>query len=178
MDKTGAFMKVVERHDRELRALAYRLLGKRTAMDDVLQEAYLKAFRGFDAFRGEATVGTWLYRIVYNACLDYLRGEQRLRETALEDDVPSGAAAPWGAAAAGGDPAEEMPGRESLAAALALLPVEQRAAVLLVDAVGFSYAEAAEVSGVSPGTVASRLNHARSALRETLAEGRGDGMVR
>jgi RNA polymerase sigma-70 factor (ECF subfamily) len=171
MDKSRTFMQMVEQHDRELRALAYRLLGGRTAMDDVLQEAYLRAFRGFGSFRGEAAVGTWLYRIVYNACLDHLRGEQRSREMPLEDDGLSGAAAP------GGDPAETLPGKQSLAAALASLPVEQRATVLLVDAVGFSYAEAAEVSGVSPGTVASRLNHARSALRKTLVEGRGDETV-
>ena len=68
--------------------------------------------------------------------------------------------------------AESVAQRSALAAALASLPAEQRAAVLLVDATGLSYDEAAEVLGVRPGTIASRLHHARSALRTTLSEGR------
>ncbi len=162
-------MTMVERHDRELRALAYRLLGDRVAMDDVMQEAYLKAFRGLSSFRREAQPGTWLYRIVYNACLDHLRRERRAGEVPLE-----GVAEP----VSPDDPSEEALERADLAGALAALPVEQRAAVMLVDAGGLSYEEAAEVLSVPPGTVASRLNHARSALRVTLVEGRGYGTVR
>ena len=71
------------------------------------------------------------------------------------------------------DPAESVAQKHDLAAALALLPAEQRAAVILVDAAGFAYGEAAEVLGVRPGTIGSRLHEARSALRKTLAEGRG-----
>ncbi len=159
MDQTKAFMEIVKRHDRGLRALVFRLLRNREALDDVLQEAYLKAFRGFSAFRGDAQAGTWLYRIVYNACLDYLRSERRSREIPLEgvDDHLGHL-----------DPAEAVLSGLSLAEALALLPLEQRAAVWLVDATGLSYRQAAEVLGVPGGTVASRLNHARAALRRTL----------
>lgn len=159
MDQTTEFMQIVRRHDRGLRALAYRLLRNREVLDDVLQEAYLKAFRGFSAFRGEAQASTWLYRIVYNCCLDHLRRERRslevLVDTVCDDRVSL-------------DPADEVQSDEGLAKTLALLPVEQRAAVLLVDAIGLSYEQAAEVLSVPAGTVASRLNHARRALRMTL----------
>ena len=145
--------------DRPLRALAFRLLGDREAMDDVLQEAYAKAFRALPRFRGEATAGTWLYRIVYNACLDQLRRERRPAELPLETAAP--ASAP--------DPVESAARREALAAALAALVPDQRAAVLLVDAEGFDYPAAARVLGVRVGTLASRLSRARASLRRALA---------
>ena len=153
------FAEIVAEHDRPLRALAFRLLGDREAMDDVLQEAYAKAFRALPRFRGEATTGTWLYRIVYNACLDQLRRERRAAE--LPRDPPPPASAP--------DPGESAARREALAAALAALVPDQRAAVLLVDAEGFDYPSAAQVLGVRVGTLASRLSRARASLRRALA---------
>ena len=179
MNQTEPFIEVLKRHDRELRGLAYRLLRDRTAMDDVLQEAYLKAYRGFAGFRGEAQAKTWLYRIVYNACLDRIRSDGRRREVSSDagDDYPgvdgmAGTATTAGVAATAADPADTVADRGDLAAALATLSPDQRAAVLLVDAMGFSYDEAADVVGVRPGTIGSRLNHARAMLRTTLAEGR------
>jgi RNA polymerase sigma factor (sigma-70 family) len=68
-----AFYSLISRHDHGLRGLAYRLLGDRDAMDDALQESYLKAFRALPGFSGDSTFKSWLYRIVYNTCLDELR---------------------------------------------------------------------------------------------------------
>jgi RNA polymerase sigma-70 factor, ECF subfamily len=65
-----AFAAVIRHYDPGLRTLAYRLLGDRDGMDDALQEAYVKAFRALPRFRGDSKLGTWLYRIAYNACLD------------------------------------------------------------------------------------------------------------
>jgi RNA polymerase sigma-70 factor, ECF subfamily len=155
----AAFIDLVRQHDRELRTLAYRLLRDRMVMDDVMQDAYLKAFRGFSGFRGEAEERTWLYRIVYTACLDSLRSDGRRLEESLE-------ALPERATGAGADdPAESVAETSALATALALLPPDQRAVVLLVDAAGFTYDEAAQVLGIRSGTVGSRLHDARSALR-------------
>jgi RNA polymerase sigma-70 factor (ECF subfamily) len=189
--EASTFIEVARLHDRELRMLAYRMLHDRTAMDDVMQDAYVKAFRGFSGFRGEAQARTWIYRIVYNACLDRLRSDKRRREVPLDRlaGAESGAAGPGrgadpcgdGCAAAYRGPrtsdlaaleAESVVQRTDLATALASLPEDQRTAVLLVDAAGFSYEEAAEVLGVRPGTIGSRLHHARSVLRATLTEGR------
>ena len=159
-----AFTEVVRHYDHRLRALAYRLLGDRAAMDDALQEAYVKAFRALPGFREDAGLGTWLYQITYRACVDLQRRESR-HQADTNDWSPSDAAAPTA------DPAATAASRTDLQRALAGLPVDQRAAVLLVDAEGLDYDAAAAVLGVAPGTIASRLSRARAALRAALAEG-------
>jgi RNA polymerase sigma-70 factor (ECF subfamily) len=153
------FAQLVAEHDRALRMLAFRLVEDRDAMDDVLQEAYVKAFRALPRFRGDAAAGTWLYRIVYNACIDHLRRTRRSVERPLDEAVSLTAP----------DPGESTSRREGLAAALAALAPDQRAAVLLVDAEGFDYPAAAQVLGVPVGTVASRLSRARASLRRALS---------
>jgi RNA polymerase sigma-70 factor (ECF subfamily) len=155
-----AFWALVQPHDRALRGLAYRLVGDRDLMDDVLQEAYLKAFRALPSLRGREALGTWLRRIVYNASMDQLR---RRRKLVPLDDLPDHP-----------DPAEVAAGRRDLAAALESLPPVMRAAVLLVDAEGLSYEEAGAIIGVPKGTVASRLSRAREILRRAL-EARTEG---
>jgi len=156
-----AFAAIVDRYDRQLRALAYRLLGDRDRMDDVLQEAYVKAFRALPGFRGDAALSTWLHRIVYNACLDDLRRRRHVIPVAGDEQAQEAA---WSRPG----PAEVVAERQELADALATLPVDQRAAVLLVDAYGFDYGEAAEILAVRTGTIASRLSRARSTLRAAL----------
>ncbi len=155
-----AFAELVRHYDRRLRALAFRLLGDEARMDDALQEAYVKAFRALPGFKRQSNVGTWLYRITYNVCLDELRrGKRTLRLFSPEpEDAP----------ATGPGPADVAVARHDLAAALANLPPDQRAVVLLVDAEGLDYAQAGEVLGVGPGTVASRLSRARAQLRRAL----------
>ncbi len=156
-----AFAQIVDRYDRDLRALAFRLLGDRHLMDDVLQESYVKAYRALPGFRGGSRLGTWLYRIVYNACMDELRRAQKVASLHPDDELAQ--------EAPNADPHEAIGERSALGAALASLPPQERAAVLLVDAQGFDYAEAARILDVPPGTVASRLNRARATLRATLA---------
>jgi RNA polymerase sigma-70 factor, ECF subfamily len=154
----GTFAELIERHDRSLRSLAFRLLADRDRMDDVLQDAYVKAFRALPRFRSASAPSTWLYRIFYNTCRDELRRDRRRRQLpleALETAVET-------------DPANAAAGRAGLAAALGALPADQRVAVLLVDADGFDYRAAAEVLGIEVGTLASRLSRARAALRRTL----------
>lgn len=158
-----AFTELVRHYDGRLRALAFRLLGDRAAMDDALQEAYVKAFRALPGFREDAGLGTWLYQITYRACVDLQRRERRHQAGPLED---TGAAS-----ALPSDPAATAAARTDLQRALAALPLDQRAAVLLVDAEGLDYDAAAAVLGVAPGTIASRLSRGRAALRAALAEG-------
>jgi RNA polymerase sigma-70 factor (ECF subfamily) len=152
-----AFAALIRHYDPGVRALAYRLLGDRDRMDDALQEAYVRAFRALPRFRAASTLGTWLYRIAYNVCLEELERSRRLRLVPLEDagERPDPRA----------DVAETVASRTDLAAALATLSPQDRAAVLLVDAQGFDYRSAGEVLGVPEGTIASRLNRARALLR-------------
>jgi RNA polymerase sigma-70 factor (ECF subfamily) len=157
-----AFAEVIRHCDPGLRALAFRLLGDRDRMEDALQEAYVKAFRALPRFRGNSKLGTWLYRIVYNACLDELERSRRVIHLPLAEvaDPPETRASV----------AETVANRRELAEALSALPPEDRAAVLLVDAQSFDYREAGAVLGVPEGTIASRLNRARAALRRALDE--------
>ena len=136
-----AFAAVIRHYDPGLRALAFRLLGDRDLMDDVLQEAYVKAFKGLPRFRGDSKLGTWLYRIAYNACMDELRRSRRGAEQPLTRQRPR---PEWRPRRCRGGP--RRPRR-----ALATLPPEERAAVLLVDAQGFDYRESGRVLGIPRG---------------------------
>lgn len=159
---SDAFEEVVRVHDAGFRMLAARLVGD-VRTDDVLQEAYLKAFRAIRRHRGpNGSLPAWLYRIVYHTCVDELRRVRR-RPTQSLDDAMDLAHPRLG-------PDELATNRARLAAALAELTSEQRAAVVLVDALGFNYSEAGTILGIRRGTVASRLNHARAALRRALSQ--------
>jgi RNA polymerase sigma-70 factor, ECF subfamily len=158
-----AFAAVVRLYDRRLRGIAYRVLGDRDRMDDALQEAYVRAFRALPRFRGDARVGTWLFRITYNTCLDELARSRRTMHVPLDELVEQAS-----------DPAElddTLTCRGELADAFATLSPDERAAVFLVDVEGYDYAGASEILGVPVGTVASRLNRARTALRCSLEAG-------
>jgi RNA polymerase sigma-70 factor, ECF subfamily len=155
----AAFAQVVAMYDDRLRALTYHMLGSRQVMDDVLQETYLLAYRGLPAFRGDSSLGTWLHRIAYTACLQRLRrapGPETLPQEAL--DVVE----------ARDRTDDQLALRDQLRGALAELSVERRAAVLLVLRDGYSYADAAEIMGVPVGTVASRVAAARELLVQHL----------
>ena len=159
-----AFTRLVNRYDDGLRALAFHLLGSREAMDEALQETYLNAYRGLPQFRGEAGVGTWLYRIAYTTCLQRLRRPQRLEPT--DDEQLEELAAP------SRDIADDVALRDEVRRALGTLTPGQRVAVLLIHRDGFSYADAAEILDVPVGTVASRVAAARVALGRELGRAR------
>jgi RNA polymerase sigma-70 factor, ECF subfamily len=161
----GAFIAILKEHDQRLRTLAARLLaGDAHAVDDALQNAYLQAFRAMPRYRHDADIGTWLHRITYNACIDEIRRNHgRPHPTNAEDALrhtPTPGAAPDVRATVA----------DTVRRALAALPPDQRAAVVLVDAEGFDHATAARLLGVAPGTVASRLARARSAIRHHIGE--------
>jgi RNA polymerase sigma-70 factor (ECF subfamily) len=156
----AAFATLIRHYDPSLRSLAYRLLGDRDRTEDALQETYMKAFRALPGFRGDSKLGTWLYRITYNVCLDELARSARTAYVPLTE-VPE--------AAETGPPADdELARRFAISAGLDALSPHDRAALLLVDRDGFDYRGAGEVLGIPAGTVASRLNRARSSLRLML----------
>ena len=167
-----AFAAIVEHYDEGLRALAFHLLRDPEATRDALQDAYLKAYLGLPAFRGEAGLATWLYRIVYTTCLNHLRSHARGALHEVQSSVAADRAL-RSRAETGADPAEEVPAAVDLAAVMRTLAPEQRAAVVLVDAQGLGYARTAEVLGIPQGTVASRVASARAKLRRALADGAG-----
>ena len=155
----GAFTELVGRHDRRLRTLAGRLLRNPERVDDALQEVYIKAVRTIGRFRGDANVGTWLYRITYNTCVDELR---RRQPVLVDDDFDLPSIEPG--------PAERYATASQVAHMLGRLSPDLRATVLLVDGYGLAYADASRLLDVAPGTVASRLHRARRHLREATED--------
>jgi len=158
-----AFGELVRRHRDRLWAVALRTTGDREEASDALQDALVKAFRAgaSSAFRGEAAVTTWLHRIVVNACLD--RARRRAVRPAVplpEHDLPS----------TGPDAISGAETALDVAAALATLPVEQRAALVLVDMYGWSVEDAAAVLECPPGTVKSRCARGRARLLPLLGQ--------
>jgi len=151
-----AFGELFHRHQRQLHRLAR--LTTRTAEDaeDALQDAMLSAHRGAGAFRHDAAVGSWLHRIVVNACLDRLRRTKAHPTTPLEDVYPVA------------DRTGQVETAIIVQRALMRLPVEQRAAVVAVDMQGYSVADTARLLGVAEGTVKSRCARARVRLAQLL----------
>jgi RNA polymerase sigma-70 factor (ECF subfamily) len=154
------FAALVRSHDDDLRALVWSVVRDRWLMDDVLQAAYEKAFRGLGSFRGDSSVRTWLHRICYTTAIDALRHERRRRHESLDEP---------GALPGRGDPADGAVSRVDLARAWDALPADQRAALTLVAVHRMTYDEAAQVCRTRAGTVASRVSRARARLRELLA---------
>jgi len=160
-----AFVAILRRHDDRLRVLAARLLhGDRHRLDDALQEAYSRAFGALRGFRREADVGTWLYRITYNACIDELRRAGRRPEPVDTSDRA------WDRPTAASGPDAVVSAADAVDRALAALPPEQRGALVLVMGEGFDQPTAAQILGVPVGTVASRLARAKLELRAVLEE--------
>jgi len=151
-----AFGELVTRHRERLWAVALRTMGDREDAADALQDALLSAYRAADRFRGDSAVTTWLHRIVVNACLDRIR-RQRARPTQPLPEVDTTVA-----------PAPDRDMRIDVEAALAQLPVEQRAALVLVDVQGYPVSEAAEMLGVAEGTIKSRCARGRARLAVSL----------
>ena len=169
-----AFGVLFGRHRDRLWAVALRTMGNPEDAADGLQDGLVAAYRRAGSFRGEAAVTTWLHRVVVNACLDRLRAARSRRAEPLPDDVEEygrrGSLASAGPEAE--DPAElAVSGdrRRAVVAALATLPAEQRAALVLVDMEGYPVAEAAEILGCAVGTVKSRCSRGRARLAEVLA---------
>jgi RNA polymerase sigma-70 factor (ECF subfamily) len=163
-----AFAELVRRHRDRLWAIALRTLGDREEAADAVQDALVSAFRAAHTFRGQSAVTTWLHRITVNACLDRARRAASRRTAPVADEGNFEALMePHESAEA---PAERGELHRELLAALATLPPDQRAVLVLVDMQGYSVAEAAEVLDVPPGTVKSRVYYALRALRRALQD--------
>jgi RNA polymerase sigma-70 factor, ECF subfamily len=167
-----AFGTLFSRHRDRLWAVALRTLHDPEDAADALQEAMLSAFRRAADFRGDAAVTTWLHRIVVNACLDQLR-RKASKPTVPADDEAMLDALSQRSGGPAADPTSASDTALDVDAALQLLPAEQRAALVLVDMLGYSVATAAQVLGVSAGTVKSRCSRGRARLLPHLAHLRG-----
>ena len=166
-----AFGLLFARHRDRLWAVAVRTMGNPEDAADGLQDGLIAAYRRAGSFRGEAAVTTWLHRVVVNACLDRLRAARVRRAERLPDDLEEYGDRGSLVSATDADPADlavDGERRRVVLAALATLPPEQRAALVLVDMEGYPVAEVAEVLGCAIGTVKSRCSRGRARLAVLL----------
>jgi RNA polymerase sigma-70 factor (ECF subfamily) len=167
----GAFEELYRAHAGRLYSVALRMVGNPADADDLLQEIFLSAHRKLESFRGESSLGTWLYRLAVNLCLDYLRSRSG-RAVQVTDSLEDDSALP--------DPggrglADRTVTRMDLERALAQLPVGCRTAFVLHDIEGLEHREIGEVMGIAEGTSKSQVHKARLRLRGLLSPGRRTG---
>jgi RNA polymerase sigma-70 factor, ECF subfamily len=161
----GAFEELYRLHSGRLYSVAFRMVGNASDAEDLLQEIFLSAHRKLETFRGESALGTWLYRLAVNLCLDYLRSRtgRAIQMTDAIDDEPG----LFDAASQG--LADRTVTRMDLERALAQLPEGCRAAFVLHDIEGLEHREIADVMGIAEGTSKSQVHKARLRLRALLA---------
>jgi RNA polymerase sigma-70 factor (ECF subfamily) len=161
----AAFEEVYRTHSGRLYNLLFRMAGSAQDAEDLLQEVFLHAYRKLASFRGESTLGTWLYRLAVNHCLDVLRGRHTKMQRSTDSLDEDGAL----------EPAAVMPAiptaisRLDLDRAIAKLPDGCRAAFVLHDVEGFEHQEVAGLLGISQGTSKSQVHKARLKLRALLS---------
>jgi RNA polymerase sigma-70 factor, ECF subfamily len=163
--RTGAFDLIVERHRRTVYQLCYRFVGNHEDASDLSQDVFLRAFRGLRNFKGQSSLGTWLYRIGVNVCLNRISVKAPLNEPIekhqyVNDNSES--------------PSDRiLRGERALQvrAAITRLPRKQRAALILRMYHDMSHQEIADTLGSSVGAVKANVFHALQNLKKLLAEG-------
>jgi RNA polymerase sigma-70 factor (ECF subfamily) len=166
-----AFELLVSKYERKLQRLLSRLVRDPTQVEDVTQEAFIKAYRALPSFRGDSAFYTWLYRIGINTAKNHLAAQGR-KVPALSDmpgDDPEDDGAALGRDA--NTPEDELMSRqvaETVNAAMQALPEELRSAIMLREIEGMSYDEIAEIMNCPIGTVRSRIFRAREAIATQL----------
>ncbi len=156
---------VVERHSERVFRLALRLTGNRPDAEDLTQEVFVRVFRSLDSW-SPGTFEGWLHRITTNLFLDQARRKQRIRFDGLSDERAERLVSRDGAAESA---VLDRTFDDDVERALASLPPDFRAAVVLCDVEGLSYEEVAEILGAKMGTVRSRIHRGRAMLRQSLA---------
>ncbi len=166
----NSFNELIHRWERPIYALAYRQIGREEDARDVCQETFLRAFRALKGFRGQAKFSSWLYRIALNLCRDWMRRERRTPVVQVLEDVDL-----MDLAAARG-PSESIEDRvarhdltRNVERAMALLPEEQRTAIVLKEYHGLTFQEIADLVGCPLSTVKTRLYQGLTVLRRELA---------
>jgi RNA polymerase sigma-70 factor (ECF subfamily) len=164
-----AFNELVRNYQDYLFALVVRVVNDRDAAADVVQEAFFSCYRNLDRFRG-SSFRSWLTRIALNGATDVLRYRRRRPSEPYPEWEDDSWQPPAGEEASPERAAMRSSAASVLSAALARITADQRAAIVLYDVEGFDYQEIADMTGVSLGTVKSRIHRGRLALRELLAD--------
>lgn len=169
-----AFSELVKKYERMIYNTSYQILGNADDAFDVSQETFIKAYKSLGAFRGDSKFSTWLYKICQNAAKDYLRSKSRHRTVSLTaygdddtkeiqldipDEDPSNQP---------GSSLEREESRKAVREAISQLSEDHKSVIVLRDIEGYSYDEISEILNLEIGTVKSRLNRARLAIKDFL----------
>lgn len=164
---TDAFEALVLNNQKRVYNLALKLTGNEDDALDISQEAFLRAYTGLKSFRGESRFSVWLYRLVYNLCIDDSRKKQRTQASSLtyideegafsELEIPDIRYEP-------SDEAEKRELRQAVSAGVDALPIKFREVLVMRELTGMSYEDISRTLGIGVGTVKSRLSRARQRL--------------
>lgn len=165
---------LVERYQRRILGVVVALVRNPEDAREVVQESFVRAFRSLDAFKGDSSFYTWLYRIAVNQAIDLQRRESKRTTVEYDETQPAGdAPLAFGGKTRGEDPYDAVRNRElgaKIFEAIEDLTPDHRAVILLREIDGLSYEEISQVLGCSLGTVMSRLHYARRKLQGKLKE--------
>ena len=168
-----SFNQLVLRWERPIYALAYRVIGREEDARDVAQETFLRAFRALKGFKGQAKFSSWLYRITLNLCRDWMRRERRTPVSQAPEGIDIIELAGEGTPS---ESIEDLVGRKQLglavSKAMALLPDDQRTAIILKEYHGLTFQEIADLLDCPLSTVKTRLYQGLTVVRKHL-EGAG-----
>ena len=172
----GAFISLIKMHEKRIYAAAYKLLGNCEDVSEACQEAFLRAYRHFFRFRGEASFYTWLYRVVVNVCYKFYRShnlDPLFKSVPLDRPYSEDVASVMDALGSPQiSPVRSIEIKEEIDAvrrAVSSLPKKYYDVITLKDLEGCSYKDIARMLGVSQGTVMSRLHRGRVMLAQRLA---------
>lgn len=164
-----SFNQLVIRWERPIYALAYRTLGREDDARDVCQEAFLRAYRALRGFKGQAKFSSWLYRITLNLCRDWMRKQRRTPVSQVPEGIELSDLAGEAPDAVS---VEDLVARREMSAAvskvMAMLPEEQRTAIILKEYHGLTFQEIADMLGCPLSTVKTRLYQGLTVLRRNL----------
>jgi len=176
-----SFNQLVQRWERPIYALAYRTIGREEDARDVVQEAFLRAFRALPGFKGQAKFSSWLYRITLNLCRDWMRRERRTPELQAPEGVDViELAAEQGPVESVEDLVSRRDMGRRVARAMEALSEEQRTAIVLKEYEGLTFQEISDLLGVPLSTVKTRLYQGLHVLRRELereAAAKGAGVL-
>lgn len=163
----NAYELLVKEYEKNVYNLALRMVGNSDDAADMSQEAFIKAYNSLTSFRGDSKFSVWLYRIVSNVCLDYLRSRGRRQTVSLSTENDDGEDVEIDIADETQSPERLLDRRltrDAVRRGLAALPPEHRQILLLREIQGLSYDEIADALGIEAGTVKSRIFRARKKL--------------
>ena len=167
-----SFNQLILRWERPIYALAYRVIGREEDARDVCQETFLRAFRALPGFKGEAKFSSWIYRIALNLCRDWMRRQRRTPTVQMPEDSEAMERMERVADRPPVESVEDLVARKELSAvvaeAMAVLPEEQRTAIVLKEYHGLTFQEIADLQGCPLSTVKTRLYQGLTVLRRHL----------